>query len=142
MVPGLELLRDHGAAAVAELMPGHAADIAAYRVVERRPIEAAFEGMRVVTCPAPSKGGAVVAGGLAAIAASRSRNEGHARRALVEALLAGYGGASRLAPLTGTTHVSVIDGDGNAAALSSTLGSGSGVFAGASSSTTCSGSST
>ena len=48
---------------------------------------------------------------------------------LVEALLAGYGGAARLAPLTGTTHVSVIDGDGNAAALSSTLGSGSGVFA-------------
>ena len=36
MVPGLELLRDHGAAAVAELMPGHAADLAAYRVVERR----------------------------------------------------------------------------------------------------------
>ena len=48
---------------------------------------------------------------------------------LVEALLAGYGGTARLAPLTGTTHVSVIDGDGNAAALSSTLGSGSGVFA-------------
>ena len=49
---------------------------------------------------------------------------------LVDALLAGYGGTSHLAPLTGTTHVSVIDGDGNAAALSSTLGSGSGVFAG------------
>ena len=48
---------------------------------------------------------------------------------LVEALLAGYGGTSHLAPLTGTTHVSVIDGDGDAAALSSTLGSGSGVFA-------------
>src|SRR4051794_18448980 len=63
MVPGLELLRDHGAAAVAELMPDHAADLAAYRVVERAPIETAFEEMRVVTCPAPSKGGAVVAGG-------------------------------------------------------------------------------
>src|SRR3954451_1405253 len=69
MVPGLELLRDHGAAAVAELMPGHAADLAAYRVVERTPVEARFEGRRIVTCPAPSKGGAVVAGGLAAIGA-------------------------------------------------------------------------
>ena len=34
------------------------------------------------------------------------------------------------ADLTGTTQVSVIDGDGDAAALSSTLGSGSGVFRG------------
>ena len=48
----------------------------------------------------------------------------------MRALVAGYGGSAPLAPLTGTTHVSVIDGDGNAAALSSTLGSGSGVFSG------------
>ena len=130
MVPGLERLRDHGAAAVAELMPGHAADIAAYRVVERTPIEATFEGMRVVTCPAPSKGGAVVAEGLAAIAARDRATKDTLAVTLVEALLAGYGGTSHLAPLTGTTHVSVIDGDGSAAALSSTLGSGSGVFAG------------
>ena len=129
MVPGLERLRDHGAAAVAELMPGHAADIAAYRVIERTPIEATFEGMRVVTCPAPSKGGAVVAEGLGAIAARDRATTDTLAVTLVEALLAGYGGTSRLAPLTGTTHVSVIDGDGSAAALSSTLGSGSGVFA-------------
>jgi gamma-glutamyltranspeptidase/glutathione hydrolase len=130
MVPGLELLRDQGAAAVAELMPGHAADLAGYRVVERAPIEVAFAGMRVVTCPAPSRGGAVVAGGLAAIAAAESATKDTLAVRLVEALLAGYGGASSLAPLTGTTHVSVIDAGGSAAALSSTLGSGSGVFAG------------
>ena len=47
--------------------------------------------------------------------------------ALVEALRAGYGGSAGVG-LTGTTHVSVIDGEGNAAALSSTLGSGSGEF--------------
>jgi len=129
MVPGLELLRDHGAAAVAELMPGHAADLAAYRVVERTPVEVQFEERRVVTCPAPSKGGAVVAGGLAAIVAREPARADTLAATLVEALLAGYGGAAPLAPLTGTTHVSVIDGDGNAAALSSTLGSGSGVFA-------------
>ena len=49
---------------------------------------------------------------------------------LAEGLLAGYGGPTRHTALTGTTHISVIDGDGAAAALSSTLGSGSGVFAG------------
>ena len=130
MVPGLELLRDHGAAAVAELMPGHAADLAAYRVVERAPVEARVR----------REAGRHVPGALE----GRSGRRRRARRdrclatprrpdtlaaTLVEALLAGYGGTSRLAPLTGTTHVSVIDGEGNAAALSSTLGSGSGVFA-------------
>ncbi len=33
-------------------------------------------------------------------------------------------------PLPGTTHISVVDADGLAAGLSSTLGSGSGVFRG------------
>ena len=36
----------------------------------------------------------------------------------------------RRSPVAGTTHISVIDADGNAAALSSTLGSGSGIFRG------------
>jgi gamma-glutamyltranspeptidase/glutathione hydrolase len=39
-------------------------------------------------------------------------------------------GASGAGPLTGTTHISVVDANGTAAALSSTLGSGSGVFRG------------
>ena len=38
--------------------------------------------------------------------------------------------SSALGPLTGTTHISVVDAAGTAAALSSTLGSGSGVFRG------------
>ena len=42
MVPGLERLRADGAAAVAELVPELAADIAAYRVIERSPLEASF----------------------------------------------------------------------------------------------------
>ncbi|HEX4929887.1 MAG TPA: gamma-glutamyltransferase, partial [Gaiellaceae bacterium] len=45
------------------------------------------------------------------------------------ALRHGYDAAPPLA-VAGTTHISVIDADGNAAALSSTLGSGSGVFRG------------
>ena len=128
MVPGLERLRDHGAAAIAELVPELATDIATYRVIERRPLEARFCGMRVVTCPAPSRGGAVVARGLAEIDGRSPSGHEPLAVALVRALTAGYGGSAQLAPLTGTTHVSVLDGDGNAAALSSTLGSGSGVF--------------
>ena len=51
---------------------------------------------------------------------------------LVRALAEGYAtapaGTARGAKPTGTTHVSVVDSDGAVAALSSTLGSGSGVF--------------
>jgi gamma-glutamyltranspeptidase/glutathione hydrolase len=127
MAPGLERLRDTGAAAVAELIPELAVDVASYRVIERQPLEATACGMRVVTASPPSLGGAVVAAGLAELE-DRPDSGDSLAVALVRALRVGYGGSARLAPLTGTTHVSVIDGDGNAAALSSTLGSGSGVF--------------
>jgi gamma-glutamyltranspeptidase/glutathione hydrolase len=50
---------------------------------------------------------------------------------LADALHEGYAGhAAATAKLTGTTQVSVIDAAGDAVALSSTLGSGSGVFRG------------
>ena len=86
--------------------------------------------MRVVTCPAPSKGG-----GRRRRRARRDRPPARRRRRTrsprrSSRLCSPATGAGAPAPLTGTTHVSVIDGDGNAAALSSTLGSGSGVFAG------------
>src|SRR4051794_5307097 len=129
MILGLELLREGGAAAVGELVPELADEIGSYRVIERDPLESSFSGMRVVTCPAPSRGGAIIVGGLAAIVEQQPTSPGDLAVELAGALVAGYGGTARLAPLTGTTHISVIDADGNAAALSSTLGSGSGVFA-------------
>jgi gamma-glutamyltranspeptidase/glutathione hydrolase len=129
MVRGLERLRVEGAAAVCDLVPALRDDITRYRVEEREPLRASFRGMQVVTCPAPSIGGRVVTAGLGPLAASDPVAATLAV-ALVRALRAGYGGTAPAARLTGTTHVSVIDGDGNAAALSSTLGSGSGVFAG------------
>jgi gamma-glutamyltranspeptidase/glutathione hydrolase len=129
MVPGLELIRDTGAAAVAELVPELAGDVRSYRVAERLPLEGTFRGMRVLTCPAPSMGGAVVMRGLAEVDGDGTPPaDENLAVTLARALIAGYGGSARLAPLTGTTHVSVLDVDGNAAALSSTLGSGSGVF--------------
>ena len=45
----------------------------------------------------------------------------------VARILARTGGKAEVAPFGGTTHVSVIDGDGNAASFSSSAGSGSGV---------------
>ncbi len=129
MVPGLERVRDDGVIGVADLFPELAADIASYRVLERVPCEGSIAGMRVVTCPPPSMGGAVIAAGLARIDGWERSGPATLAAMLVSALEAGYDARPQAAPLTGTTHVSVLDGDGNAAALSSTLGSGSGVFA-------------
>ncbi len=127
MVRGLERLRDTGPAAVAEFQPELASDIATYRVIERRPTEAIFDGMRVATCPPPSLGGGVITRGLAALDGWTAEHSPALAVALVGALRSGYGGSAETG-FTGTTHVSVIDGEGNAAALSSTLGSGSGEF--------------
>lgn len=132
MTPGLELLRDHGSAAVARLLPDLASDIASYRPIERSPLEASFCGMRVLTNPPPSLGGAVITAGLAELdragLGGSPAGSPEAAERLARALACGYGGGAPPTNLTGTTHISVIDADGNAAALSSTLGSGSGVI--------------
>ena len=73
--------------------------------------------------PAPSRGGTIVATALPRLARARSLDE------QAHALRLGYEAAPPLA-VAGTTHISVIDAAGNAAALSSTLGAGSGVFRG------------
>jgi gamma-glutamyltranspeptidase / glutathione hydrolase len=131
LVPSLQLLRDHGAPGLAELLPELAADLDAYAVELRAPLQVEFCGGEVLTTPAPSKGGAVVTRALAEL--QRSGLGGAAGSpeealALTAALAAGYGGSAPSAPLTGTTQVSVVDEDGVAVAISSTLGSGAGVF--------------
>ena len=131
LVPTLERLRAAGPEALLELLPELADDVAAYRVVERQPLEAPFVGATVLATPAPSVGGAVVVRGLAELAGAAEVAAGEgpdAAVALARALRAGYAGPAPGAKPTGTTHVSVIDADGAVAALSSTLGSGAGVF--------------
>jgi gamma-glutamyltranspeptidase/glutathione hydrolase len=85
-----------------------------------------------LTTPAPSLGGAIVQNGLAALDAQDRGSPGSPdeARALAAALAAAYGsgGAGAGSRPTGTTHVSVVDSDGAAVGLSSTLGSGSGIF--------------
>ncbi len=130
LVPALLLLRRGGAEAVIELLPDLAEDLARYRLEEREPLETAFAGARVLTAPPPSVGGGVVARGLAELAAAVEAQPGSVDAALqlVAALSAGYTAPAGGTKPTGTTHVSAIDGDGAVASLSSTLGSGSGVF--------------
>jgi gamma-glutamyltranspeptidase/glutathione hydrolase len=142
-------------------------DLAAYRVVWRRPVRVAYRGHEVVSNPPPSSGGILIAYGLALLdrLAKRPAGSAEAVAALVEVMreqgrardqrfaadLHRGGLASRLlddaelarailrisssragvaepAPLGGTTHISVVDGAGNAASLSSSTGSGSGVI--------------
>jgi gamma-glutamyltranspeptidase / glutathione hydrolase len=134
LVPALRLLRDARADAVALLLPELAEDLERYRVQEHRPLEEPFAGATVLTTPAPSLGGAIVQTGLATLDAQDRGTPGSPdeARALATALAAAYGshgaGTGAGARPTGTTHVSVVDSDGAAVGLSSTLGSGSGVF--------------
>jgi gamma-glutamyltranspeptidase / glutathione hydrolase len=122
-VPTLERLRDHRAAAVAELLPELAADVVGYRVAAVEPLRTRIAGRDVLTTPAPSRGGAIVATALADLARAATLDD------RARALKAGYAAAPPLA-VASTTHISVLDSAGNAAALSSTLGSGSGLFRG------------
>jgi gamma-glutamyltranspeptidase/glutathione hydrolase len=134
LVPTLGLLRQARADALAVLLPDLGEDLEAYAVEERSPLECDFAGSLVLTTPAPSLGGAIVHAGLDELGDRADDPTGSPAeaRSLAAALSAGYGiagpgAAAGLRP-TGTTHVSVLDSDGAAVGISSTLGSGSGVF--------------
>ena len=119
----LERVRDDPAAAVRELLPELAADLDAYLPIAREPLRATIDGREVVTTPAPSRGGAIVAAALEGFARSDSL---HGR---ASSLRDAYGFDS-FGGITGTTHISVVDAAGTAAGLSSTLGAGSGIHRG------------
>lgn len=124
LAPTLERIRDSGASVLPELVPELADDIAAYRVRELEPLSADARGLRACTVPAPSRGGRIVLEILTGLAALDPWTlDGEA-----EVVGRAYARSSR-GP-SGTTHISVVDGSGLAAALSSTLGAGSGVFRG------------
>lgn len=120
-VSTLERVRDAGAAMVAEVIPEFARDLRAYRVLRMEPLELELLGRRVLSVP--SQGGRIVQRILALLAEEREPTLEAEARAVADAY-----GPLGAGPLPGTTHVSVVDGAGMAAALSSTLGSGSGVF--------------
>lgn len=133
-----EHVRAHGGCMTQE-------DLERYRVIRRRPVIASFCGEEYVSNPPPSAGGILIAYGLPLLEelgpgrpgtaeaidalARVMREQAHARVAartvtggLVHALEERAAVVSR-----GTTHISVIDGKGNAVGLTASTGAGSGV---------------
>jgi gamma-glutamyltranspeptidase / glutathione hydrolase len=109
-------------------------DLAAYEVIPRKPVSVEYRGHEFRSNPPPSSGGVLIALGLlslgdrdptpSAIADAMEAQEAARDAAFARAL---YRGDAALRVLKGTTHISVLDADGNAASLSASLGSGSGV---------------
>jgi gamma-glutamyltranspeptidase/glutathione hydrolase len=120
-------------------------DLERYRVIRRRPVTASFRGEEYLSNPPPSAGGILIAFGLPLLEeigpgspgsaeaidalARVMREQAHARVAartvttgLVHALEERAAVVSR-----GTTHISVVDGRGNAVGLTASTGAGSGV---------------
>lgn len=109
-----------------------AADLENYRVIRRRPLRSPYRGAEFVSNPPPSSGGVLIAYGL-----RRLEQPGRFGSPAAVALLARVmdeqtrARARRLTralgEVGGTTHISVLDAAGNAAALSVSTGSGSNV---------------
>lgn len=96
-------------------------DLGRYEVIEREPLAAWYRGDELRTNPPPSRGGRLVAAGLEELGDSEPTPLAIARAMEAQEALRRSRGAG------GTTHISVVDGLGNAASLSCSLGSGSGL---------------
>jgi gamma-glutamyltranspeptidase / glutathione hydrolase len=106
-------------------------DLADYRVVRRRPVRAEFCGDEFLSNPPPSRGGELIAHGLPLLeeegvgepgSAEAIASLAHVMRVQAERLRRPAAVVAR-----GTTHISVIDGNGNAVGLTASTGSGSGI---------------
>jgi gamma-glutamyltranspeptidase / glutathione hydrolase len=120
-------------------------DLAEYRVVSRRPVRTDFRGHEYLSNPPPSAGGILIAYGLRLLPEEGAPGSAEAIDALARVMheqhrvrLDGFERALRRGGLAklleqrgvvsrGTTHISVVDGEGNAVALTASTGAGSGV---------------
>jgi gamma-glutamyltranspeptidase / glutathione hydrolase len=148
-----DLYRGDLAAAIAEHVRAHGGcftrrDLTDYRVIRRRPVRADFCGDDFLSNPPPSAGGVLIAFGLPLLEEIGVGEPGTApaidalarvMREQANARFDGFDRALRRGGLLraleeraavvarGTTHISVIDGQGNAVALTASTGAGSGV---------------
>lgn len=106
-------------------------DVAAYRVHERAPSTASHRGAALATNPPPSFGGGLVLTALAELRDGPPLDGSPASVLRLAGALVRMSERHVTGPtaVRGTTHVSVVDGDGGAAALTVSNGSCSGVFA-------------
>ena len=103
---------------IAAHLPITLEDLARYRVIEREPLEVRYRGGELWTNSPPSRGGPLLAVGLEALGDAEPTPPAMARAMEAQEAAQGAGG---------TTHISVVDGDGGAVSLSCSLGSASGV---------------
>ena len=111
-------------------------DLAEYRVINRRPVRAPYAGHEFQSNPPPSSGGVLIAWGLKRLPAAPTLAELAAvMKTQAELRDSGFtralyrGGVTRhLEVVHGTTHISVVDARRNAAAMTCSTGSGSGVI--------------
>jgi gamma-glutamyltranspeptidase/glutathione hydrolase len=103
-------------------------DLREYRVIRRRPVGVRFRGADFRANPPPASGGALVCHGLRLLGRGEPTIERLVDVMAEQLRVQRRGSLPRLPRVGGgTTHISVVDGEGNAASLSISTGAGSGV---------------